>query len=139
MRHFKATNLITSEVVEYDAALPDAEHLNNYWRLEDVGIAVASAEVEEQPAPVDPANWRIYVGAFFDRFSVDKISILASDNAIVQALIKDASIRQYIGLVERKQELTQMIGLLQSLVPGVSLNVTAILETEPTSEERYGE
>ena len=93
----------------------------------------------ETIAPVDPARWRIYVGAFFDRFGADKIAILASDNAIVQALIKDAGVRQYIGLMERKAELTQMLGLLQSLVPGVSLDVAAILETEPTDEERYAE
>ena len=93
----------------------------------------------ETAMPVDPAHWRIYVGAFFDRFGADKIAILASDNAIVQALIKDAGVRQYIGLVERKAELTQMLGLLQSLVPGVSLDVAAILETEPTDEERYAE
>ena len=93
----------------------------------------------ETAAPVDPAHWRIYVGAFFDRFGADKIAILASDNAIVQALIKDAGVRQYIGLMERKAELTQMLGLLQSLVPGVSLDVAAILETEPTDEERYAE
>ena len=93
----------------------------------------------ETTAPVDPAHWRIYVGAFFDRFGADKIAILASDNAIVQALIKDATPRKYIGLIERKAELTQMLGLLQSLVPGVSLNVSAILETEPTDEERYAE
>ena len=93
----------------------------------------------ETAAPVDPASWRIYVGAFFDRFGADKIAILSSDNAIVQALIKDAGVRQYIGLMERKAELTQMLGLLQSLVPGVSLDVAAILETEPTDEERYAE
>ena len=87
--------------------------------------------------PVDPANWRIYVGAFFDRFGDDKLAILASDNAIVQALIKDASVRAYIGLVERKDELTQMLGLLQTLVPGIALDVTAILETVPSDVERW--
>jgi hypothetical protein len=94
--------------------------------------------VEDAPdAPIDPAQWRIYVGAFFDRFGADKIAILASDHPLVQALIKDASVRQYIGLVERKAELTQMLGLLQSLVPGAVLDVTAILETPPTDGERY--
>ena len=93
----------------------------------------------ETIAQVDPANWRIYVGAFFDRFGADKIAVLASDHPVVQALIKDASVRQYIGLLERKAELTQMLGLLQSLVPGVSLDVTAILETTPADEERYAE
>lgn len=87
--------------------------------------------------PVDPSAWRIDVGSFFDRFGDAKIPILASDNAIVQALIKDASVRQYIALVERKDELTQMLGLLQTLVPGVSLDVAAILETVPSDVERW--
>lgn len=92
-----------------------------------------------EPAPVDPAKWRIWVGAFFDRFGAAKIAILSSENAIVQALIKDAGVRKYIGLVERKAELTQMLGLLQSLVAGISLDVAAILETEPTAEELWNE
>ena len=137
MRHYRATNLTTQEVIEYDADLPQSEHLSADWRLEDVGEAVAAPDVVEVPPVIDPANWRIYVGAFFDRFGEDKIAILSSDNAIVQALIKDASVRQYIGLVERKDELTQMLGLLQTLVPGVALDVTAILETVPTDEERW--
>ena len=137
MRHYRATNLTTQEVIEYDDDLPQPEHLSDAWRLEDVGEAVASPEAGEVPPVVDPAAWRIYVGAFFDRFGDAKIPILASENTIVQALIKDASVRQYIGLVERKEELTQMLGLLQTLVPGIALDVTAILETAPTDEERW--
>ena len=110
---------------------------------ESVGYSFAdfdhaeTPEAPEQPVVVDPANWRIDVGSFFDRFGDAKIAILASDNAIVQALVKDASVRKYISLVERKDELTQMLGLLQTLVPGVSLDVAAILETVPTEAERW--
>ena len=46
----------------------------------------------ETPETTD-ADWRIYVGAFFDRFGDQKIGILASEDAVVQALIKDASVR----------------------------------------------
>ena len=110
---------------------------------ESVGYSFAdfdhaeTPEAPEQPVVVDPALWRIDVGSFFDRFGDAKIAILASDNAIVQALVKDASVRKYISLVERKDELTQMLGLLQTLVPGVSLDVAAILETVPTEAERW--
>ena len=91
----------------------------------------------EQIAVVDPLLWRIDVGSFFDRFGDAKLAILASDNAVVKAMITDASVRKYIALIERKEELAQMLGLLQSLVPGISLDVTAILETEPTDAERW--
>lgn len=120
------------EVTRYAAAtLTD---IDGYPQSEFDHVEYVEAVVE---TPIDPTQWRIYVGAFFDRFGDAKISILASDNAIVQALIKDASVRQYIGLVERKDELTQMLVLLQTLVPGITLAVTAILETVPTEAERW--
>ena len=94
--------------------------------------------IEDAPVQtLDPAMWRIDVGSFFDRFGEAKLAILSSDNAVVKAMIMDASVRKYIALVERKDELTQMLGLLQSLVPGISLDVAAILETEPTDAERW--
>ena len=112
---------------------------------ESVGYSFAdfdhaeTPEAPEQPVVVDPALWRIDVGSFFDRFGDAKLAILASENTIVKAMITDASVRKYISLIERKDELTQMLGLLQSLVPGICLDVTAILETTPTDEERYAE
>ena len=136
---FKATHKITGEVVEYDTPLPQPEHLTADWRLEEISFAVAAPDVEPEPTPVDPALWRIDVGSFFDRFGDAKISILASENPIVKAMITDASVRKYISLIERKDELAQMLGLLQTLVPGISLDITAILETTPTEAERYGE
>lgn len=110
---------------------------------ESVGYSFAdfdhaeTPEAPEQPVVVDPALWRIDVGSFFDRFGDAKLAILASENTIVKAMITDASVRKYISLIERKDELTQMLGLLQSLVPGICLDVTAILETVPTEAERW--
>ena len=77
--------------------------------------------------------WRIYVGAFFDRFGDAKLPILASTDPVVEALIKDASVRQYIALTERRDELLAMIGLLQS--KGFDLDPVAILDLEPTADE----
>lgn len=110
---------------------------------ESVGYSFAdfdhaeTPDAPEQPVVVDPALWRIDVGSFFDRFGDAKLAILASENTIVKAMITDASVRKYISLIERKDELTQMLGLLQSLVPGIGLDVTAILETEPAEAERW--
>ena len=94
--------------------------------------------VEDAPAQaIDPAMWRIDVGSFFDRFGDAKLAILSSENPVVKAMITDASVRKYISLIERNEELTQMLALMQSLVPGITLDVTAILETEPTDAERW--
>ena len=134
---FKATHKTTGEVVEYDTPLPQPEHLTADWRLEEISFAVAAPDVEPEPTPVDPALWRIDVGSFFDRFGEAKLAILSSENPIVKAMITDASVRKYISLIERKDELAQMLGLLQTLVPGISLDAAAILETEPTEAERW--
>ena len=137
MSQYKATHKVSGDVVEYDAALPQPEHLTDDWRLEEISIATAAPDAEEQPVVVDPALWRIDVGSFFDRFGDAKLAILSSENPVVKAMITDASVRKYIGLIERNEELTQMLALLQSLVPEITLDVTAILETEPTDAERW--
>ena len=134
---FKATHKTTGEVVEYDTPLPLPEHLTTDWRLEEVSIATVAPDAPEQPPVIDPALWRIDVGSFFDRFGDAKLAILSSENPIVKAMITDASVRKYISLIERKEELTQMLGLLQTLVSGISLDVATILETEPTDAERW--
>jgi|WetSurSiteA1Bulk_404760.scaffolds.fasta_scaffold45880_2 hypothetical protein len=54
MPTFRATNLETQEVTEYDAELPQAEHLGEEWNLEVVGIAYA--------APDAPQDTRKYGG-----------------------------------------------------------------------------
>ena len=87
-----------------------------------------------EPETTD-ADWRIYVGAFFDRFGDQKIGILASEDVVVQALVKDASVRQYISLRERRDELAQMIGVL--VAKGFTLDAAAVLDTEPTDADRY--
>ena len=92
-------------------------------------------QVPEAVQDMTDADWRIYVGAFFDRFGEQKIAILSSEDAVVQALIKDASVRQYIGLRERRDELAQMIGVL--VAKGFALDAAAILDTEPTEDERW--
>ena len=84
-------------------------------------------------SPNQPGVWRIYVGAFFDRFGSSKLAILSSTDPIVEALIKDASVRQYIDLTERRDELLAMVGLLHS--KGFDLDPVALLDLEPTADE----
>lgn len=83
--------------------------------------------------PIQADRWKIWVGSFFDRFGAYKIPILASADLEVQACIKDASVRKYIDLLGRREELALMIGLLQS--KGFNLDPVAILDLEPTADE----
>ena len=92
--------------------------------------------IDETPAPIEvkeASEWIIWVGSFFDRFGDYKIPILASIDPVIQAIIKDASVRRYIDLLGRKGELTLALSLLKS--KGYTLDVDAILNTKPTPDE----
>ena len=121
----------SQQVYEYQADAP----------IEWNGMEFADHEhVEQVPEPevippVDPSAWKIYVGPFFDRFGAYKIPILASADPVVQALIKDATVRKYIDLLGRRTEIEQMIGILQA--KGFPVDATAILDVLPTNEERF--
>lgn len=95
---------------------------------------IEAAPVVTEPATqVDPARWRIYVGSFFDRFGAAKLAILSDPDPVVQAVIKDASVRNYIDLLGRRDELLQVIGLLN--MKGHAVDATAVLDVEPTDDE----
>lgn len=96
--------------------------------------AAAPDDVVVQPAII-PAEWRIYVGPFFDRFGQWKLAILSSADPVVQAVIKDCSVRKYIDLYERRADLLQVINLLKS--KGFNVDEAAILDVKPTAAEVF--
>ena len=130
MSTWQVTKRLTGEVVYAYTADEPVE-----WPGMEFSTHNHLLQVQEIEPETTDADWRIYVGAFFDRFGDQKIGILASEDAVVQALVKDASVRQYIGLRERRDELAQMIGVL--VAKGFTLDAAAILDTEPTDAERF--
>ena len=130
MSTWQVTKRLTGEVVYAYTADEPVE-----WPGMEFSTHNHLLQVQEIEPETTDADWRIYVGAFFDRFGDQKIGILASEDAVVQALVKDASVRQYIGLRERRDELAQMIGVL--VAKGFTLDAAAILDTEPTEDERW--
>lgn len=95
-------------------------------------------EPEAPVAPLPPeqaAEWYINIGPFFDRFGAWKLPILSSADPLVQAVIKDSSVRKYIDLKGRRAELVQVIGLLQS--KGFDVSATAILDVKPNADEVF--
>ncbi|MEN6629065.1 MAG: hypothetical protein ABFC42_05415 [Sulfuricella sp.] len=119
-----------AEIYRYNADAP----------IEWSGMEFDSHEHREEPsvvtentAPVDPARWRIYVGSFFDRFGGAKLAILSDPDPVVQAVIKDASVRNYIDLLGRRDELLKVIGLLN--MKGHAVDAVAVLDVEPNNDE----
>ena len=73
--------------------MEDTSHLVEY-REGDLVVLAGPAHV---PAPFAVPR-HISVGAFFDRFGAAKWAVLADQNGGVQAVIKDASVRDFIDL-----------------------------------------
>lgn len=117
-----------AEVLRYSAAT--AQPVNGFDLVDYDHTEWTPDEVQ---TPIDPTRWRIYVGSFFDRFGASKLAILSDPDPVVQAVIKDASVRNYIDLLGRRDELLQVIGLLN--LKGHAVDATAVLDLEPTEDE----
>lgn len=97
-------NIIVADE-EYAATLTGYDHVVLLDTPEEQMVAGPGWLYDEQtgvfsePAPVPATTARhISVGAFYDRFGEAKYAILADTNPLVQALIKDASVRRFIDL-----------------------------------------
>lgn len=76
-------------------------------------------------------TWLISVGAFFDRFGANKIPILASADAGIQAMVKDAQVRKWIDL--QRPDLSGMLDYI--IAAGFAVDKAAILTTPATQAE----
>lgn len=118
-----------AEVLRYAASM--AQEVNGF-DLVDYDHTEWTPGAEPVPT-VDPSRWRIYVGSFFDRFGAAKLGILSDPDPVVQAVIKDASVRNYIDLVGRRDELLQVIVMLNA--KGHTVDPAVVLDVVPNEDE----
>jgi len=132
MEYSIVENNVVTNIVVADAPLGENWHEGNHGidsTYDPVSGTFTPPTQPELPAPTPPKH--ITVGRFFDRFQSQKYPILASSNPMVQALIKDCSVRSYIDLDD-----PQLPYGLQMLVDaGFPVDVQAILTTPLTETE----
>lgn len=97
------------------------------------GVFTAPTPPPPSLVPAPENTWWIYVGPFYDRFGAQKLPILASADATVQAIIKDSSVRKYIDL--QRAEVAAVCDIL--VAKGFAINKTAILTTPVAAADRY--
>jgi len=123
MYYAQISNGVVSSVVETAGQLPDSTNLVQIDALDQSLLGCAYADGVFTPTPPEPPKRHITVGRFFDRFGAQKYPVLASSNPMVQALIKDCSVRSYIDLDD-----PQLPAGLQMLVDAEhAVDVQAIL------------
>lgn len=89
-------------------------------------------ELKRDPLPATPEQRHISVGAFFDRFGAQKYPILASAEPVVQALIKDCTVRKYIDL----DRADLPMGLQMIVSAGFAIDPEAVLTAPIQDNER---
>lgn len=146
MNHFRATHA-SGEVAEYDADLPQPEHLTSDWRLESISVASSTPDPEAQPAPVQPI--KITKLAFRNRFTqAEKVGIeiasLDDPAAAMQSRAAAASLRSnqadiaaasHIDL--NYQDTRTGVGALEAYGLIAAGRATAILDTPPNESEMF--
>ena len=92
-------------------------------------------EVIETPVPVvDPCEWLIDLGPFYDRFGAARMAVLTSSDAGVKAIVADVSIRKWIDL--QRPDVATSLSYIGSVVSSVTPALqTAILTTPVQAEE----
>lgn len=95
-------------------------------------FAPGTYRAAEVPSIAVPSPRYITVGAFYDRFGAAKWGILADTSPLVQAVIKDSSVRNYIDL--DNPDLPAGLSILQSA--GHTIDVESIIQGPIEAGER---
>lgn len=80
---------------------------------------------------VDPAEWFIDVGPFFDRFGALKMAILTSPDAGVKAILADLQVRHWIDL--KRPDVAQGLAYVGSVVTQLTPALQAVVMTTPVA------
>ena len=137
LRYAQVINGVVETVIE---SATDPDGISGSWiACGDAGPGWTYDGTTFQPKAeaiiVNPAEWLIDVGPFFDRFGAAKMALLTSTNATVQALIKDLQIRKWIDL-QRPDVAAGIDAIIALGVAGVDATLkTAILTAPVTPDE----
>jgi len=111
-------NSILGDVAFAEAVYPGA------WRI--------AAVQDEAPTPVNPTEWLIDIGPFFDRFGAAKMAVLTSADAGVKAILADLQVRKWIDL--QRPDVAQGVQYVGTVVPEVTAPLQGAILTTPVAE-----
>ena len=118
-----------------NVALAGGPMAQNWVETEEAGIGwtydngvFTAPVIPEPPVVVDPCEWLIDVGPFFDRFGAAKLAVLTSADATVKAILQDIQVRKWIDL--KRADVASSLAYVGTKVPAVDAALqTAILNT----------
>lgn len=135
-RYAQLVNGVIHQVIESET---DPDGINGEWvTCGNAGPGwIYNGSTFEAPVietPVDPCEWLIDLGPYFDRFGPAKMAVLTSTDAGVKAIIQDATIRKWIDL--KLPAVAQALAYIGSVIPAVDAALqSAIVNTPVATEE----
>ena len=113
----------TGQMIIADQVFMDAQYPGDYTLVLEPSVPV-----------VDPCEWLIDVGPFYDRFGPAKMAVLTSTDAGVKAILSDTGVRKWIDL--KRTDVASSLAYIGTKVPAVDATLqTAILTTPVAVEE----
>ena len=96
-----------------------------------LGKAYAAGEFVDvaPPVVVDPCEWLIDIGPFFDRFGAAKLAVLTSADATVKAILQDIQVRKWIDL--KRADVASSLAYVGTKVPAVDAALQAAILNTP--------
>ena len=116
----KYTITSTGAVIVADLDFVTAHHPNDFTEV-----------IETPPVVVDPCEWLIDVGPFFDRFGAAKLAVLTSADATVKAILQDIQVRKWIDL--KRADVASSLAYVGTKVPAVDATLQAAILTTPVA------
>lgn len=112
-----------TNVIVADEAFAQQQH-PGAWR-------VAAVQPVHEPAPVNPTEWLIDIGPFFDRFGAAKMAVLTSADVGVKAVLADTQVRKWIDL--QRPDVAQSVAYIGTVVAAVTPALQTAILTTPVS------
>ena len=94
------------------------------------GVTFTAPVVE---TPVDPCQWLIDLGPFYDRFAGAKMAVLTSADAGVKAILSDVAVRKWIDL--QRADVASSLAYIGSVVPALTGALQTSIRTTPVTAE----
>ena len=82
---------------------------------------------------VDPCEWLIDLGPFYDRFGAAKMAVLTSADAGVKAILSDVAVRKWIDL--QRADVASSLAYIGTKVPSVDAALQTAIRTTPVTAD----
>lgn len=106
-------NTITADAEFMAAQFPEG----NYVEVPEV--------IPEVTVVIDPAQYLIDIGPFFDRFGSSKMQVLTSQDVSVKAILSDIQVRHWVDL--KRPDVAQSVAYVGSVVNSVNTSLQSFI------------